>query len=98
MWIVIQKYLITLPHSTKLMNNNDSSISNNQQGLHNSNFISSSQLETTLSEMSIDHAIGKDICIIGERGSGKTTLVREWLNRMQFTAHETITIPMYKDY
>jgi len=44
----------------------------------NKDFIVTPYNEFLLASLMQDHAIGKDICIVGEKGMGKTALIEEF--------------------
>jgi hypothetical protein len=60
---------------------------------HLHNFVSTRAFETFLSQLALTHS-GGDFCILGERGSGKTTLINEFAKRFGYA---TETIALYND-
>jgi hypothetical protein len=56
-------------------------------------FVSSS-IKETLANMLHDHAIGKDICIVGERGSGKSVLVQLFADALGYDVQQML---LYRD-
>ncbi|KAL6064918.1 von Willebrand factor A domain-containing protein 8 [Balamuthia mandrillaris] len=57
-------------------------------------FVPSSASSAVLANMLVDHAVDKDICIIGEKGSGKSTIARQFARML---GYETECMMLYKD-
>ena len=49
-------------------------------------FIETAENARLLSEMMMDHTAGHDICLVGPRGSGKSTVAREFAERAGYAA------------
>eukprot|EP01114_Cavostelium_apophysatum_P013936 TRINITY_DN3482_c0_g1_i2.p1 TRINITY_DN3482_c0_g1~~TRINITY_DN3482_c0_g1_i2.p1 ORF type:complete len:768 (-),score=160.68 TRINITY_DN3482_c0_g1_i2:2132-4435(-) len=44
-----------------------------------------------------DHTIGKDVCLVGERGSGKSALIHEFSRTLSYNSENTFVIQLYND-
>lgn len=61
---------------------------------HLHKFVSTDAIETFLSQISLTHASGADFCILGYKGSGKTTVITEFAKRFGYSIE---TIALYND-
>jgi ATPase subunit of ABC transporter with duplicated ATPase domains len=61
---------------------------------HMHEFIPTSDFETFLAELALTHASGVDFCILGDKGSGKSTIITEFAKCFGYA---TETIALYND-
>lgn len=52
------------------------------------------ELEETLTAMLHDHAFGHDLCVVGDKGGGKSAVVQAFADRLGYV---TETLSLYKD-
>lgn len=61
---------------------------------HFHEFVSTTDFETLLGQLALTHASGADFCILGDKGSGKSTVITEFAKRFGYA---TETIALYND-
>jgi hypothetical protein len=57
-------------------------------------FVATPYHKAMLAAMVVDHAAGRDFCVVGEKGSGKSALVGEFARRL---GYETEVMPLFQD-
>eukprot|EP00026_Physarum_polycephalum_P000717 Phypoly_transcript_00718.p1 GENE.Phypoly_transcript_00718~~Phypoly_transcript_00718.p1 ORF type:complete len:1304 (+),score=248.57 Phypoly_transcript_00718:258-4169(+) len=57
-------------------------------------FVSTERLEKVLTEMIMDHAVGRDLFLLGPKGSGKTVLVKKFASVLGYKIYPLL---LYKD-
>ena len=71
-----------------------SSTAHGQRAIESRRLFVGGSYEKTLANLLHDHAIGKDMCIVGERGSGKSVLVRLFADALGYDIQQMM---LYRD-
>lgn len=82
----------TLSHAKKKLNL--SLIGGLLQAHHLKSFVPNGNQQKILQNMFISHKLNRDICIIGERGSGKSLLAKQFASLL---GYEAVVLPCFQD-